>query len=128
MLIGGARVSTYANDLTTQRNTLRDLGVDEDNIHVDHGLTGTKRVRPGLREAVAAVRAGDTHVVAKLDRLARFPAGRTPRVSCVQWSSGRGLGAPRVLIARAREPPPTGSAAFQQPHRAQPSGRASGRR
>ena len=36
-----------------------------------HGLTGTNRERPGLREALAACRAGDTLVVSKLDRLAR---------------------------------------------------------
>ena len=35
------------------------------------GLTGTNRARPGLREALAACRAGDTFVVTKLDRLAR---------------------------------------------------------
>ena len=35
------------------------------------GLTGTNRERPGLREALAACRAGDTLVVTKLDRLAR---------------------------------------------------------
>jgi len=40
-------------------------------IYVDHGLTGTNRERPGLREALAASRAGDTLVVTKLDRLAR---------------------------------------------------------
>lgn len=40
-------------------------------IYVDHGLTGTDRARPGLREALAAVREGDTLVVTKLDRLAR---------------------------------------------------------
>jgi len=53
MLIGCAPVSTHAHDLTAQRNALRALGVDENNIHVDHGLTGTKRVRPGLREAIS---------------------------------------------------------------------------
>jgi DNA invertase Pin-like site-specific DNA recombinase len=35
------------------------------------GLTGTNRDRPGLRQALAACRAGDTLVVIKLDRLAR---------------------------------------------------------
>ncbi len=34
-------------------------------------MTGTKRERPGLDQALAAVRAGDTLVVPKLDRLAR---------------------------------------------------------
>jgi DNA invertase Pin-like site-specific DNA recombinase len=40
-------------------------------IYVDRGLTGTNRERPGLREALAACREGDTLVVTKLDRLAR---------------------------------------------------------
>ena len=40
-------------------------------IYVDHGLTGTNRLRPGLDQALAAVRSGDTLVVPKLDRLAR---------------------------------------------------------
>jgi DNA invertase Pin-like site-specific DNA recombinase len=47
------------------------LGVGDDRIYVDHGLTGTNRDRPGLRLALAACRAGDTLVVTKLDRLAR---------------------------------------------------------
>lgn len=69
--IGYARVSTSGQDLTAQREGLITLGVDPENIYVDHGLTGTKRNRPGLREAIAAVRSGDTLVVTKLDRLAR---------------------------------------------------------
>jgi DNA invertase Pin-like site-specific DNA recombinase len=69
--VGYARVSTNQQDLTAQRNGLAALGVPEDRIYTDHGLTGTNRARPGLREAIAAVRAGDTLVVTKLDRLAR---------------------------------------------------------
>ena len=38
-----------------------------DRIYVDHGLTGRNRERPGLREALAAVRDGVTLVVTKLD-------------------------------------------------------------
>jgi len=45
--------------------------VSAERIYVDHGLTGTNRDRPGLREALAACRDGDTLVVTKLDRLAR---------------------------------------------------------
>lgn len=71
MLIGYARVSTDAQDLTAQREALAGLGVDPTRIYVDHGLTGTSRARPGLREAMAACRVGDTLVVTKLDRLAR---------------------------------------------------------
>lgn len=71
MLIGYARVSTAGQDLTAQREALAALGVDEANVHVDHGLTGTSRARPGLERAMAACRAGDVLVVTKLDRLAR---------------------------------------------------------
>jgi DNA invertase Pin-like site-specific DNA recombinase len=70
-LIGYARCSTDKQDLTAQREALTDLGVAADRIYVDHGLTGTSRARPGLNQALAAVRKGDTLVVPKLDRLAR---------------------------------------------------------
>ncbi|TFD64608.1 hypothetical protein E3T38_15950 [Cryobacterium sp. Hb1] len=40
-------------------------------IGTDHRLTGTNRARPGLREVLAARRAGDTLVNAELDRFAR---------------------------------------------------------
>ena len=68
---GYARCSTDQQDLTAQREGLLALGVETQRIYVDHGLTGTNRERPGLREALAACRAGDTLVVTKLDRLAR---------------------------------------------------------
>lgn len=69
--IGYARCSTDKQDLAAQKATLLHLGVAEDRIYTDHGLTGTNRERPGLAQALAAVRAGDTLVVPKLDRLAR---------------------------------------------------------
>jgi len=71
MQIGYARVSTTDQDLTAQRDALLRLGVLDAHIYVDHGMTGANRARPGLREALAAVRSGDTLVVTKLDRLAR---------------------------------------------------------
>ena len=70
-LIGYARCSTDKQDLTAQRQALKDLGVAPDRIYMDKGLTGTNRARPGLDQAMAAVRKGDTLVVPKLDRLAR---------------------------------------------------------
>ena len=71
ILIGYARVSTDTQDLTAQRDALAALGIEPSRVYVDHGLTGRRRDRPGLREALAACRAGDTLVVTKLDRLAR---------------------------------------------------------
>ena len=70
-LIGYARCSTDKQDLSAQKQALLELGVSENLIYTDHGLTGTNRDRPGLDQAIAAVRAGDTLVVPKLDRLAR---------------------------------------------------------
>ena len=71
VLIGYARCSTDKQDLAAQRHTLRQLGVSDDRVYLDHGMTGRNRRRPGLQQALAAVRPGDTLVVPKLDRLAR---------------------------------------------------------
>ncbi|MEI2652871.1 MAG: recombinase family protein [Microthrixaceae bacterium] len=70
-LIGYARCSTEKQDLAAQQAALIELGVSLDRIYTDRGLTGTNRSRPGLAQALAAVREGDTLVVPKLDRLAR---------------------------------------------------------
>ena len=69
--IGYARCSIDKQDLAAQRTALETLGVASDRVYVDHGLSGTSPTRPGLDQALAAVRAGDTLVVPKLDRLAR---------------------------------------------------------
>ena len=71
LLVGYCRCSTNEQDLTAQIDGLTRLGVDSQRIYIDHGLTGTNRDRPGLQEAMAAVREGDTLAVTKLDRLAR---------------------------------------------------------
>lgn len=73
MHIGYARCSTQHQDqdLTAQREGLAALGVERSRVYTDTGLSGTSRDRPGLREALAALREGDTLVVTKLDRLAR---------------------------------------------------------
>ncbi|MBC7632548.1 recombinase family protein, partial [Aeromicrobium sp.] len=63
MLIGYARCSTDSQDLAAQQDGLVALGVKAKRIYVDHGLTGRNRDRPGLREALAACRSGDTLVV-----------------------------------------------------------------
>jgi DNA invertase Pin-like site-specific DNA recombinase len=45
--------------------------VADERVYLDHGLTGINRSRPGLNNALVALREGDTLVVPKLDRLAR---------------------------------------------------------
>ena len=74
MKSGYARVSTKHQDLAAQEDQLRQLGVVPERIYVDHGLSGRSIDRPGLRQALAACRAGDSLVVTKLDRLARSVA------------------------------------------------------
>ena len=96
------------------RDALAARGVQIERTYVDHGLTGTNRDRPGLREALAACRSGDTLVVRKLDRLARsLPDARdiledlTTRE--VKLSIGGSVHDPtdpvgRLLVHRAGEP------------------------
>lgn len=71
MKIGYARISTSGQDLESQVTQLETLGVTPERVYTDVGLSGSNRSRPGLREALAAVRTGDTLCVTKLDRLAR---------------------------------------------------------
>ena len=59
LVIGYVRVSTDQQDLTAQRDGLAALGVAASRVDDVHGLTGTNRERPGLREALAACREGD---------------------------------------------------------------------
>ncbi|MFJ2469717.1 recombinase family protein [Glutamicibacter sp. NPDC087583] len=70
-LVGYARVSTNQQDLSSQQAGLKALGVPDELVYVDHGLTGRNRERPGLEQALATCRAGDTLAITKLDRLAR---------------------------------------------------------
>jgi len=92
-LIGYARCSTDKQDLAAQRAALAELGVTTDRIYTDYGMTGTNRERPGLDQALAAVRAGDTLVVPKLDRLARsVPDARFIADSLIQRGVKLALG------------------------------------
>ena len=100
--IGYAACPTDAQDLTAQRDALAALGVEPERIYVDHGLTGTNRDRPGLREALAACRAGDTLVVTKLDRLARSLPDARDIVD--ELTAARGQAQPRRLGARPDRP------------------------
>src|SRR5713226_3864979 len=68
MLIGYARVSTQDQTLNLQLDALKNIGCSK--IFSDT-ISGATTERPGLTEALAYVREGDTLVVWKLDRLGR---------------------------------------------------------
>jgi DNA invertase Pin-like site-specific DNA recombinase len=66
--IGYARISTGEQTLDLQRDALRAVGCER--IFEDVA-SGAKASRPGLDEALAYIRKGDTLVVWRLDRLGR---------------------------------------------------------
>lgn len=66
--IGYVRVSTVDQDPALQRNALADIGVTE--IFSDT-TSGASAKRPGLKNALAALKKGDTLIVWRLDRLGR---------------------------------------------------------
>src|SRR5262245_16837105 len=69
-LIGYARVSTAEQSLDLQRDALLRAGVLPENIHEEH-VSGVADKRPKLDLAYKDMRAGDTLVVWKLDRVGR---------------------------------------------------------
>jgi DNA invertase Pin-like site-specific DNA recombinase len=68
MQVGYARVSTGEQNLDLQKDALTKAGCER--IFTDE-LSGVKANRPGLANALSFVRAGDTLVVWRLDRLGR---------------------------------------------------------
>ena len=72
MRIGYARVSTADQKLDLQRDALRQAGCEQT---FDDVLSSTVLERPGLQAARSHLRAGDTFVVWRLDRLGRSVKG-----------------------------------------------------
>jgi hypothetical protein len=72
MLVGYMRVSKADGSQTVdlQRDALLAAGVDADHLYDDHA-SGRRDDRPGLAACLKALRADDTLVVWKLDRLGR---------------------------------------------------------
>ncbi len=68
MLIGYARVSTHDQNLDLQQDALQKAGCEK--VFVDE-LSGAVATRPGLQQAMDALREGDVLVVWRLDRLGR---------------------------------------------------------
>jgi DNA invertase Pin-like site-specific DNA recombinase len=68
MLIGYARVSTLDQTLALQQDALTAAGCEQ--LYTDT-VSGSVTDRPGLTEALSHLRAGDTLVMWRLDRLGR---------------------------------------------------------
>jgi DNA invertase Pin-like site-specific DNA recombinase len=88
MLIGYARVSTPDQSLNQQRDALLAAGCDQQRLYTDIA-SGAKADRPGLEAALHYLRAGDTLVVWKLDRLGR---SLTHLIETVHRLDARGVG------------------------------------
>src|SRR5258708_25315508 len=86
MLIGYARVSTQDQTLDLQTDALKQAGCEK--IFTDT-TSGAKSERPGLQDAMNHLRAGDTLVVWRLDRL-----GRTLKhlIATIAELSDKGIG------------------------------------
>src|SRR5215211_9501055 len=69
MLIGYARISTQDQTLDLQLDALKAAGCER--LFKDI-VSGKTTQRPGLDEALLQLRAGDTFIVWRLDRLGRF--------------------------------------------------------
>jgi DNA invertase Pin-like site-specific DNA recombinase len=72
MLIGYARVSTEDQHLDLQLNALKTVHCER--VFTDK-ITGSRHNRPGLEDTLSHLRAGDTLIVWKLDRLGRTVKG-----------------------------------------------------
>lgn len=90
MLVGYMRVSkadgSQATDL--QRDALIEAGVEPEQLYEDQA-SGKRDDRPGLDACLRALRAGDTLIVWKLDRLGR---NLTHLVETVNMLNARGVG------------------------------------
>lgn len=70
-LIGYVRVSTREQNEEMQIHALTQSGVHPDNIHIDKGVSGRAKVKPGREMALRQLREGSTLVVWRLDRVSR---------------------------------------------------------
>jgi len=86
MYIGYARVSTHEQHLALQQDALKRTGCEK--IIVDR-VSGTVAERPGLTTLKELLRAGDTLVVWRLDRLGR---SIKDLIAWVSWLEHEGIG------------------------------------
>ncbi|MBV9116218.1 MAG: recombinase family protein, partial [Acetobacteraceae bacterium] len=92
-LLGYARVSTQAQDLEPQLRQLRAAGCTE---IFEERASGASRARPELARLLDRLRAGDTLVVVRIDRLARSLSHLLAVIDRVREAGGhfRSLGDP----------------------------------
>lgn len=94
-ILGYARVSTTGQDLNAQLAVLAAAGVDAGRVFTDK-LSGSARTeRPGLGAMLDYARAGDTVVVAAVDRLGRSVAEVTRTIA--------DLGERQIMLRTLRE-------------------------
>jgi DNA invertase Pin-like site-specific DNA recombinase len=70
-LVGYVRVSTREQNEEMQIHALIQSGVDPGNIYIDKGISGRAKYKPERELALRQLRAGDTLVVWRLDRVSR---------------------------------------------------------
>lgn len=87
-LVGYARVSTNGQELKLQLDALAKAGCAKRLVFIDK-ISGAKSARPGLDDCLRELKAGDTLVVWRLDRL-----GRSVRhlIDLVEQLHQRGVG------------------------------------
>ena len=111
MLVGYARVSTSDQKLDLQLDALREAGCEKtfsDQASGGAGSGSGKTERPGLSEALAFARTGDTIVVWRLDRFGRSLKDLVGRVEELRE---RGVGF-RSLTEGVDTTSPTGKLVF----------------
>lgn len=84
--IGYARVSTHEQNLDSQRDCLLAAGCER--VYTDT-VSGIKAARPGLERLKDALRAGDTLIVWRLDRLGR---SLSDLIGWMGWLEERSVG------------------------------------
>lgn len=84
MIISYARISTGEQNLDLQVDALKQAGSER--ISTDE-MSGARADRPGITEALQFLRAGDTLVIWRLDRLGRSLKDRVERVEDLKQRS-----------------------------------------
>ena len=86
MLVGYARVSTPGQEFDLQMDALKEAGCER--LYSDVA-SGAKAARPGLAEALDYLRASDTLIVWRLDRLGR---SLSDLIEVVKYLQDKGVG------------------------------------